>query len=775
ALAGLVLAVAGGAAWIVATRPVGMSPPRPAPRPGAAVAMVGLNNLARDPGDAWIGPAVTELLGTDLALDGRARTVPDEMARAAAGGLAGAGAGGYGPSSLALIRRRSGADYVISGSYLVFADTGGERALRLDFAVQDARGGATLATLTRSGPVSGLPALTGSAAADLRRALGLEPASGAETTLAAAGPPSAEVMRHMGFGLKALHEQDPARARDEFIEATVEAPAYAPAYADLAEAWSALGYQAKALAAAEQAAAHSSGLPRTLRLQIDVQRAKARFDWPAAIAGLRTLIGLRPRDPEYRLRLVDTYLAAGKLDEAGAALGALRGLGGAIVRDPRLELAAAKIAAARDDLPARAAHAATALDEARATASVGLAAEAETELGIAKTGVDSKAAGAFLQEALVDYRRAANPRGEAWARQNLGNLLADTDPPAARAAYQRALAQYQSIGDEDGAAKILSDLAIMLWSSGDRDGAAAADRQVLQIRRKTGDPVGQAWALSALGVIESDEAASDEAITELRQAIALDQAAGARSHLAFTLYSLADDLRLRGELAEARRTCASADTVSAALPDPALRAEVEFECAQIDLDLGNLGGAEAGLKRARVFAANGAGAMNLGNIDLLQGQIAVGQKEWPAAAARFAAAESQYAGAEMTAGQVGAASLLAVSDAMLGRAQDRDRAAGVARRLRGKVTEREEVIQADIAMAQLRGLSGQREQAVAMLEALAEDARRRRWLSWSLEAKLAAVELTGPGAPGSEARRRRDDLAAEARALGFGWILKRLG
>ena len=71
-----------------------------------------------------------------------------------------------------------------------------------------------------------------------------------------AQPPSVDVARRVGYALDALQHYDAARARDELLEAVAEAPGYAPAYTYLSQAWSALGYRDKALAAAEQAVQH---------------------------------------------------------------------------------------------------------------------------------------------------------------------------------------------------------------------------------------------------------------------------------------------------------------------------------------------------------------------------------------------------------------------------------------------------------------------------------------------------------------------------------------
>ncbi|HEY2445165.1 MAG TPA: winged helix-turn-helix domain-containing protein [Rhizomicrobium sp.] len=746
----------------------------PADIAGDSVAIVEFNNLSRNPKDAWIGPATEELLGTDVSLGGRLHPVPGELVRAARIGLPAPGAGGYAPETIARLHQQLVTTYVVSGSYLAYG-TGDDPPVRLDLAVQDARSGATIATLSRTGKVAELPALITIAGAELRKDLGAGQQSPDESKLAAnAQPPNAEVMRHMGFALEALHRYDPARARDELLQAIAQAPDYAPAYADLAKAWSALGYKDKALAAAGRAAAHSADLPEFMRLEIAAQRYQAQFDWPRAIDSLRKLVALQRGDPEATFELIDVLLAAGKPDAAASALADLRKLGQPVSGDARVELAAARIATAHDDAKAERAHAARALQLAVARGAPGLTADAELELGVALSNDDQTRAGQMFDRALDDYRRLGNPSGEAAVRRDIGNLYLEKDPQRAGKEYQHSLALYQSIGDQNGIASVYNDLAIVLWTSGDRDGSVTAVRNALQIRRMTGDIAGQAWALAALAVELSDETASDDVIENFRQAANLDATIGAHGHRGFTLYSLSDILRLRGALTDARAMCADAQAEYAKVSDPVVHLAADFECAQISLDRGDLAGAEAGLRRARDAAVQSGEMMMVGNADLTLGQIRMGKGEWAPAASYIESAIREYGSAELTTGEAVALSLDALCDAALGKTRERDNAAARARELRSRINERQEVIQADIALAELQGETGQREQAIEQLRNIADDARKRQWQNWALEADLASARVLAAGGETTRANALRTSIAATARKLGFGWVLQRL-
>jgi len=743
--------------------------------PGSTLAIVQFDNLAQNPRDGWIGPALAQMLGTEIALGGHMHTLPQELVQPAEDGLPAAQTGGYAPASLAVLRKRLGTDYVLSGSYLV-AGAGDAPSLRVDLALQDARSGTAVATFSRSGPVTQLPQLVAGAGNDLRVALGTTTLDPQERKFAVnAEPPTVEVMRRVGYAIDALHHYDPARARDELLEAIADAPAYAPAYAYLAQAWSALGYNAKALAAAQQAEAHAGELPQMIRLQIAAQRSTAQFAWPSAIENLQKLVALDEHDPEYRLQLIAALLAAGKPADAATALAALRRLRGPVQNDARIELAAARVAEAQGDGHAAIEHAKVALAQATAREAAGLMADAQMQIGIGKGGEDPKSAATLFDSAMANFRKVGNPHGEAWAHQNIGNLFLNSDPRRARDEYEHALAGYQAIGDRNGIAAAYRDLGIMLWGAGDRDGAETAVRHALDIGRETANLADQAWALTALATMGSDEAATDEVVADYRRALALDESADEHKHHAFTLYSLADTLRLRGELADAEALCEQAHAEYAKLDDAAGLGASSQTCAQVAMDRGLLPAAQRYLEAAQQSAQKTASTMTLGNVELMEGEVAMADHQWPNAVARFGAAEKEYRGAELVTGQAIASAMLALAYAETGDVADRDAATARARELRSGVTERQEVFEVDIALAELRGKAGDHVQASALLQTLAGDAQKRNWIAWSLEAKFAALQWNDPARTAESYSAQRAALAREAGHYGFGWIVQRLG
>ena len=553
----------------------------------------------------------------------------------------------------------------------------------------------------------------------------------------------------------------------------MEAPDYAPSYVYLAQAWSALGYKGKALAAAKQAATYSAGLPQAMRLEIDAQNFEAQYQWPKAVGALRKLAALRPDDPEVQLELVDVLQSAGKPGDAQAVLHALRRKGEPTASDPRLELAEAQIAAAKGDNKGRESSASRALRLAQARSATGLAADAELQLGVALTPSDPKSAEIMLERSLADYRSVGNPHGEALVHINIGNLFSGVQPRRGREEYQKALAQFQEIGDQNGVAAAYSDLGIALWSAGDRDGSETAVQNVLRIRTETGSIEGQAWALAALATQQSDERASDEAIAGFQKAAALDASIEDHSHRAFTLSSASDLLRDRGDFARAQAMCFEAQAEYAKIKDIAYRYGADYECALISLDRGDLQTVAASLRLVRKTAAHFDDTLVLGDVDRTQGQISMGKGDWAGAVRLLSFAAKEYAQGDTTTGEAVALSLLALCDSALGKTVERDVAIKRTADLRDRITERQSVFQVDIALAELRGETGEAEEAVSQLEALASDARSRLWPGWALDAELAELRVLRQSNQTSRATVLRARIAAEARQQGFGWVLWR--
>ncbi len=761
----LVLLISGYYLW----RPV-----VPAHRPAVsgAVAVLGFGNLSQAATSAWIAPALAEMIGTELSAANELRIVPDELVRDSGPATTAPAAGGFGMQTLDRVRRNLNADYVVGGSYL--AGSAEDQPLRIDVLLQDTHSGVILAQVSTQGSLSSFTALVSQAGATLRGKLGIAAPSAEFLNLVAnAQPPSADIAQRLGVALDALKHNDAAHARDELLQAIAQAPGYPPAYTYLARAWSQLGYPQKALAAAEQASKRAGNLPPEQRLQVEAAVRTARYEWAPAAATWQSLVAAKPLIPEYRMQLIDAELAAGAPDQAERALVELRRLPGT-ANDPRIELAAGRIATARSDAKAAAHHAKQALELAQRLEAPGLIAVAQLSLASAQSHLGQfEEARTAAAAAIANYQAIDNPRGESDAHRTLAGILGNLSQGAeARAEYQRALLLAQRIGDLGGVAAVYRDQCEMLWTAGDRDGAQAAARRALEISRDIGDLRMQAWTLRAMASIAADESASDEVLAEYREVIVLDERSGDQGGHVWSLASYADVARLRGQLAEAHTACVQAQSEAATLSDPQYRVYSDFHCALVAMDRGETDAARATLAQVEKQAAAAGLSLYLANAQMSLAQLAMDRSDWTVARDLLQHAVQLFASVEAVTGEADAEAMLALCAQALLDNGERDRALARAKSLRAGITSRQEVYMVDISTAVLHGAPVA--DSVVALRAIAADAEHRHWLVWSLEAKLAAWQLLSSAGDRVAAAKLRQDMEELARRCGFRRILARL-
>jgi tetratricopeptide (TPR) repeat protein len=741
---------------------------------GHTVALVGFTNLSRQEDVAWLPAALTEMLGTELSSADKIRVLPQELVRDVAKGIEGSGSAGYTLDTLRRLGRRLEADYVISGNYLA-SSAASDSPLRIDISLQDVRTGNSVGRFTQQASMGSLTDLVSKIGVMLRTQLGVAaPNPELLAQISNAQPSSVDVAQKMSRASQAMQHYDAAQERDELLQVIAQSPGYAPAYASLSEAWSVLGYREKAVAAAQQAVRHGSGLPNEMQLQIDAALQAAKYQWGKASDDWNALIKIKPDNAEYRLQAIKTSLAAGVPSAAQAGLAELRRLPGAGL-DPRVELAAAKIACALDDAKSCAERAQEALRLALVLEAPGLTADARNQRGVALMHLGNfDLATENLRTAIEAYRAIGNPRGESEARRTLGQVLIDQHhDEEGRAEYQRAMAIGQRIGDLGSVSAVYRNLCEMLWEDGDRDGAQAAAKRGLELSRETGDLKLQAWTLRALATIASDESASDEVMRDYREVTTLTERSGDRGGHVWSLATNAELTRLRGEMAEAHTDCVQALAEASRLTDPQFTIYSTYSCALVEMDLGHSDTAADMLGQVERASEASKNSVYLANARVMLAQMDLEQGHCEKALIGLGKAVEGFAETETKTGQAEAEALRALCYQQIGDFGQRDAALTRAQTLRTAITSRLEIYIVDIVSAQLGFAEGRHSDAIAKLNAIAVDAARRHWLRWSLEAQLAAWQLAQINRDQTSATRLRKDLEKTARSHNMGRILAR--
>ncbi len=546
----LLVALAGASAWAwVRVRAIRQRLAVEAPVAARrSVAVLGLRNLAGRADAAWLSTALAEMLDTELGQGRTLRVIPGEDVSQALADLGLGAASALPVEARARLRRRLGADYLVTGGYTVLAD--GD-ALRLDLRLEDARSSETLTTIAESGRESQLFDLVARAGGSLRSALGAGEARASKPAL----PTSPVAAKLYAEGIDALRHFDPRQGRQLLEEAVAADPDNALAHSALATALGSLGYSARAEQEASRARELATELPDEERLVVEARYFEAAGDWGTAASNWARLWSAYPDNVDYGLRVAACRTRAGQADQALAAALALRNLPAPENEDPRIDLAEASASGALSNFRRQAEAAERAATHAEARGAPLLVAEALVSRAWALRNLGRGAEGRAAAERARDlYQQAGDRAGVATAEGVRGAILLDLGSlDAARDAYQQALSISRELGDRGGEARALNNLAVLARSRGELDAARQSYERVLAITTETGDRVGAAVAANNLASILADLGEFEEASKRAREAIDAARASGDKSGLAAALGNLGAVERRQGDLTAAER------------------------------------------------------------------------------------------------------------------------------------------------------------------------------------------------------------------------------
>jgi tetratricopeptide (TPR) repeat protein/class 3 adenylate cyclase len=479
------------------------SPSRP------AVALLGFKNLSGKPDAAWISPALTQMLGSQLSAGEQLLIIPSEQVTHGKIDLALPDEQALGPETLSRVRDNLGSDYVVLGSFL---DQDGQ--VRVDLSVQDTAKGETIYTLSDAGPDNKLPDVAARVGDRLRQKLGVAEASPLDAASAKASQSSSLLATKLySEGMERLQSFDTAGARDLLERAVREDPNYALAHAALSEAWRSLGYNSESKDEAKKAMDLSGNLSRENRLAIEARYRNSIGDKVREAEIYKSLFTFYPDSLDYGLSLAKSQYYNGQWQEANTTLDALQRLKPPDGDNPRID---------------------------------------HVRSAVAFMSGDSTKALALAQRVEL---RATQKGARRLAAESLSiqcNLLSNLgDPAKAVAACDKARKIYSEIGDVGGEAKVWGLLAKLAGGRGDAiAGRNANERQIALLRKMEAD-AGLDWALTVAGELSSNAGDYSRARKEYGEALALYQKADEQQGISSSYGNLGYVYSLEGNLTEA--------------------------------------------------------------------------------------------------------------------------------------------------------------------------------------------------------------------------------
>jgi TolB-like protein len=170
-ITGCIVVLAGAGAWWRAEHlPASPAPPADIALEPRTLAVLPFEDLTERTDDAWISNALAEMLTTELASAGTLQMVPTESTARARTEMQLPHDDSFSQDTLERLRRRLGADLVVTGSYAAI-EPGPASPIRVDVRVQDTTTGVTLATLAETGTEEQLFDLVKRLGADVRHRL----------------------------------------------------------------------------------------------------------------------------------------------------------------------------------------------------------------------------------------------------------------------------------------------------------------------------------------------------------------------------------------------------------------------------------------------------------------------------------------------------------------------------------------------------------------------------------------------------------------------------
>ncbi len=731
----------------------------PAVQVRRSAAVLGFTNLSQAAEFAWLSTGFAEMLTAELAAGQNLRMIAGQNVARAKIELALADGETLAPDTLARLRSILGADVVLLGSYLAIPEAG---QLHVVLNAQDTVSGDTVVTLSETGPQSDIVELVAGLGARLRGELGIDlPSSAAAGQARASLPANPQALKPYAEGLRHLRSYDFATARDRFQRAIEEDPAYPLAHAALAEVWRQLGYDQRARQEADRAVELAGDLSREDQLFVAGRDHEIAGRWEQAARSFQTLYDFFPDNVDYGLRLAGALTRGGRAQEALAVVASLRQLPPPAADDVRIDLAEASAARWLSDYRRvlEVAGAAGRRGEAQGSRLLVARARLAEASAYLRLGESDKAA-ATVETARRLYASVGDGNGEADALNQVANLAYERgDIAAARQLFDQVLAKRRQVGNQKGIASALHNIADCLLIQGDFAGAEALFREALATVRETGDRQLEGLTHVNLADLALRQGNLGEAHTRAREALELTRGIGFTLGANGALLFLGKIQLAAGDVDAARAALEESLAGWRTAGDSRYVAVTLFYLGNLLLALDDLPAAGERHREAWELHQQLQDRIWMEQSRVARALLAVEGGRPAAALEPLRKAVAAFRSLAVADGEARAAGALVAALLAAGERDGLDPAiaAVAAAAPRSRVETR---LWAGIQVARARGSLGEAE-AAAALEAVAAEAGRRGFVPLELEARLALGVLAA-SAGDAAARRRLQDIAADA-------------
>jgi tetratricopeptide (TPR) repeat protein len=507
----------------------------PAAQGSSTLAILPFRNASGDPSLDWLGPALAEILRSEVGQDAILRTISSDRLQQLLTDLRIPAGTNLDPATLRRLAEFSNAQAVLWGQYLSFGNE-----IRIDATIEDLTGQRSIPLKAQAPTQAALVGVLGELAVTVRRSL-IQSETAADLSASSAKPSSLSLMalRYYNEGVSLTRQGKHSEALKKYEASTKEDPEFALAYSRLAEAYKGQGYDDEAEQYSRKAAAMSDALPPREKYLILAGHARVLGDNAKAIESYESLLKAAPEDTDIRYELARMQEDTGALDAARENyLSVLKA-------DPKYLdalLAAGRVEIRRREPQAALEHLNQALtlaiqfenNEARGTIL--------NAMGIGYKRLNKPAdALRYYNEALDIRRRLDQKGGVAATLTEIAQINVMMGQPAdALKNYNEALQLRREIGDRRGTANTLTELGSFHFNRSEYGQALNLYREALQIQREAGNQSSEALLLNNIGSVYFNQAQYEDALTYFERALTLRERMKVPSEIAQTVHNLAE-------------------------------------------------------------------------------------------------------------------------------------------------------------------------------------------------------------------------------------------
>jgi tetratricopeptide (TPR) repeat protein/predicted Ser/Thr protein kinase len=518
--------------------------------PALSLAILPFRNASGDPQLDWLGPSLADMLSTDVGQSARLHAVSQDRLHQVLSDLRIMPNASIEPATLRRLAEFSSADTVVWGQYAKF---GGQ--IRIDATLQDLKHDRSVPIKIDAVDEKDIPGAVDRLAASLRNNLAFTPDVINELKASSFQPSSASppALRDYNQGIQFLRDGKNLDAVKAFQDATKEDAQFALAYSRLADADSALGYDADAEQASRKAVQLSQQLPVAEKYLIQTIHARVIKDNKKAIEAYENLAKSMPDSSDVESALGSLYAETGDYDKARGQLTKL------LASDPKNVKALWQMGM----VEFMSGNPEAALDPLNKGLSLAVQMDAQElkalilqSLGISYRMINKPDdAMRSYQEAMAINRRlglkralASNLVEMAVVQNNQGKA------DIALSNYNQALQLQREIGMKKEVGDTLIDMGVVYQAKGDYDKALQNYKESLTIQRDTSDENYQALCLNNIGGVYLGKGDTDNALTYLQQALQLREKLNLTTAIAETLTSLGEVYSSTGQYDQALTT-----------------------------------------------------------------------------------------------------------------------------------------------------------------------------------------------------------------------------